>query len=80
MPDRNLTEGEYIELIDACAEDIREKLHVDVQIIATWVDDEGNTKTLSRGCGNWHARLGATSSWADENTNQMFLIQDEDED
>lgn len=73
-------EGDYVELIDACAEDIRAKLGVDVQIVATWVDEDGDTRTLSRGSGNWHARLGATTSWAEE-VNQMSVMgEDEDED
>lgn len=35
-----------------------------VQILATW-DSEGSTKTLKRGFGNWHARVGMAHEFID---------------
>lgn len=44
-------------ILDKVAAQLSE--HFDaVQILTTWMDPEGQTLMLSRGRGNWYARLG----------------------
>jgi len=34
-----------------------------VQIIASWASDSGDTMHISRGRGNWFARIGQCRAW-----------------
>lgn len=40
------------------------------QFIATYVDDNGQTHHLSRGRGNWYARIGATMEFIERDAAQ----------
>lgn len=46
-----------VELMDRCLRDLGE--HFDsVQLIGSFVDDEGQTHRVTRGVGNWYSRIG----------------------
>lgn len=79
MAKKTVPAEDFESLLQSCADDIRSKLSVDVQIVATWVDDDGDTQKLAVGSGNLYARIGATSEWADENLNQMMFVQDDED-
>lgn len=34
-----------------------------VEILVTRRDGDGSTRTIAKGCGNWHARLGVVREW-----------------
>lgn len=41
-----------------------------IQFIGTFVDDDGFTHCMTRGRGNWYARIGATMEWLDTDAAQ----------
>jgi len=41
-----------------------------IQVIGTFVDDDGQTHCLSRGVGNWYARVGATQEFLERDQAQ----------
>ena len=42
-----------------------------LSVIGTFVDDDGQTHCLSRGVGNWYARVGACQEFLDKDQAQM---------
>lgn len=41
-----------------------------VQILATWVDDDGTTLSFHVGEGDWYARVGNAMSWIERGVEQ----------
>lgn len=63
-----MTNDELIAIVDAAARQVGE--HVDhVQILCTWNED-GITRSLCRGVGNWHARQGMAHQFINEDIAQ----------
>lgn len=53
-----------IEMLERACEFLREVGYEAVQIIATKLNDEGETVTVNKGFGNVHARLSMCEEWA----------------
>lgn len=45
-----------------------------VQVLVTW-DEEGVTRTLKTGCGNWHARQGMAREFLEEDQAQTAAVK-----
>jgi len=57
------TEEKYNQVLNKCLHDLGEEFEA-VQILATKTE-EGNTLTVCRSVGNWHARVGLAHAMID---------------
>ena len=55
--EENTHETMLVGLLDQCLEILSEHLE-SVQIIGSFVNDGGETERVTRGVGNWYARIG----------------------
>ena len=37
-----------------------------LQLLGTFIDDDGNTCKISYGCGNWYARIGVAREFIEQ--------------
>ncbi len=51
-----------VELMDRCLRDLGEHFE-SVQILGSFVSDDGNTRSVSRGVGNWYSRIGVAQEF-----------------
>lgn len=72
-------------VLEKTASEITEHFDV-VQIMASRVEDDGNTTTIFMGKGNWHARVGMAQEFDEVQKARVFQhvareeMHDEDED
>ncbi len=68
-----MTTSEAAKILEEAAMRVGE--HFDaVQILATW-NEQGETRSLNRGTGNWYARQGLAHAFINFDANQDAAVQ-----
>lgn len=63
-----------VELMDRCLRDLGE--HFDsVQLIGSFVTDDGQTQRVTRGIGNWYARIGMAQEFLEMDAAQTTAYE-----
>ena len=74
MEPKNTHEAMLIELLDECLRCLGEHLE-SVQIIGSFVNDNGETERVTRGAGNWYARIGMAQEFLEMDAAQTTAFE-----